>query len=188
MITLSFCFLPIRLYTRYLTFHRLFWDDLLTLLAWLLSLALGIVATLFRTQLYFVTYLARGQIPRDSLPAGVGSQVRSAIRSALTSFILLYTCLWCIKFGFLIFFWRLGVESIRQVRWYWWGVCAVTAACFVACFPALPYGCAFGEEEARGGMFCSGRDKWLFEMSTRVNCGLDVGTDVLSEYMNFSGE
>jgi hypothetical protein len=95
---------------------------------------------------------------------------------------LLYTCLWCIKLGFLIFFWRLGVDSIRQVRWYWWGVLVVTSLSYAACFPSLPYTCGFGAETTEEGMFCSERDKYLFELSQRVNCGLDVGTDVLSKF------
>jgi hypothetical protein len=182
LITISLCFLPVRLYTRWLAFHRFFWDDLLTIIAWLLTLILGILATVFRHQIYLATYLARNQIPPSNIPPNVGDKVRSAIRGTLISFVLLYTSLWCIKFGFLIFFWRLGVRGFRGLRWHWWSVFVVSALAYVACFPALPYHCGFGTQAASEGRFCGDRDRILFEISTKVNCGLDVGTDALSEY------
>ena len=57
-----------------------------------------------------------------------------------------------------------------------------TALAYVLCFPALPYHCAFGNEPAREGRFCGDRDRRLFEISTKVNCGLDVATDVMSKF------
>jgi hypothetical protein len=73
------------------------------------------------------------------------------------------------------------MENIRNLRWYWWSIVVVTGLGYVACFPVLPYNCGFGAARATQGQFCSERERWLFEMSTKVNCGLDVGTDVLSE-------
>jgi hypothetical protein len=182
LIGLSFCFLPFRLCTRWIAFRRFFWDDFLTVLAWLVTLGMGIMITLLRQELSISTRLSHGLIPPSDIPPDAPYQLRKAIQAALVSFLLLYTSLWCIKIGFLLFFYRLGVRSIQNLRLYWWSVFTLTVLCYIGCFPKLPYSCGFGDYKPQRGRPCSEQDQMLFELTTKINCGLDVGTDLLSKF------
>jgi hypothetical protein len=55
--------------------------------------------------------------------------------------------------------------------------------CYIACFPTLPYSCGFGSSKPPPGRPCRRQDQLLYELSTKVNCGLNVGTDMLSEFL-----
>jgi hypothetical protein len=97
---------------------------------------------------------------------------------------LFYACLWSIKLSFLLFFYRLGVSSIPKLHWHWWGVTVVTILCFLGCFAALPYYCSFGGKKALLTSYCSVEHNMSF-LSMKVNCVLDVFTDLLSKSFFF---
>jgi hypothetical protein len=56
----SFLLLLGRLYTRWTTFRRFFWDDFVVLLAWSLSLAITASTTALNERTYTVMYIIAG--------------------------------------------------------------------------------------------------------------------------------
>lgn len=130
--------------------------------------------------MYFIMYLSLGLIPTSAIPPNIMDLVKRMARGSVVSYMIMYTCLWCIKLGFLLFFYRLGVKTIRNLRWHWWSVLAFTVLCYFGCFPSLPYYCSFGDDEAMQSDYCFAEQNLSF-ISMKVNCALDVLTDVLSE-------
>jgi hypothetical protein len=56
--------------------------------------------------------------------------------------ILFYSSLWCIKFSFLVFFYRLS-SKIKAFRIWWFVVCFCTAAVYIASVGDIEYKCSF---------------------------------------------
>lgn len=157
---------------------RFFSDDCLVIVAWLLSFGISIIYTVLVDQAFEVVSFGAGLLypaPRD-FPV----RTQQFYRSWTSSFMVFYTSLWCIKLSFLLFFHRLIPDSLRSLRWHWWGVLAVTVPSYAICFATLPYPCTFSSFEKMASPYCTQEQGRSF-ISAKVNCALDVFTDVLSE-------
>jgi hypothetical protein len=60
--------------------------------------------------------------------------------------ILFFTGLWCIKFGFMVFFYRLRSKVRTHQVWYW-VVLFFTASVYIVCMGIIEYKCSFGGAE-----------------------------------------
>jgi hypothetical protein len=110
--------------------------------------------------------------------------VRKFMYGANISYMLMYTSLWSVKLSFLLFFYRLGPQLIRGIKWHWWGVTVFTLAAYAMTFTTYPYMCSFGTYEQIMTPYCISEQSMSF-VNLKVNVGLDVGTDVLSK-LHFS--
>jgi hypothetical protein len=109
--------------------------------------------------------------------------VRKYMYGANISYMLMYTSLWSVKLSFLLFFYRLGPQLIRGIKWHWWGVTAFTLAAYAATFATYPYMCSFGTYEQVMTPYCTAEQSLSF-VNLKVNVGLDVVTDVLSRFFS----
>lgn len=117
--------------------------------------------------------------PTDFKPSYL-SYFRRYSYGANISFMLMYTSLWSVKLSFLLFFYRLGPRLITGIKWHWWSVAVVTMVAYPVTFTTYPYYCSFGTLEQVLSRYCVAEQNMSF-LSIKVNTGLDVGTDVLSE-------
>ncbi|KAF2646944.1 hypothetical protein P280DRAFT_513085 [Massarina eburnea CBS 473.64] len=178
LIVTSFIFLPIRFWTRWRAFQRFYWDDALTVLAWLLAVGLGGIACWMKEGTYIVME-ALQQAGDVSKVEGIDYwMVRRLALGSVLSFLVFYPLLWSIKLSFLLFFYRLGVKSIPKLNWHWWIVTGITIFAFIACYPPLPYHCTLGGMDAYRSDYCNDQQNLSF-LSMKVNCGMDVASDVL---------
>lgn len=114
MVGVSLPFVLLRLYTRWKSFQRLFWDDVFVALAWLLLMIIPVLGIMFQDDMRRVRSVLSGEIwlPSAQFP----SSFERSLRVSVAMVILFYTSLWSIKIGFLIFFRRLGTHKIRSLK------------------------------------------------------------------------
>ncbi|KAF2877283.1 hypothetical protein BDV95DRAFT_589883 [Massariosphaeria phaeospora] len=110
-----------RLYIHWSRFSRLYWDDLLVVIAWALSIPLTMIAVL-------------GQSPESTLHGQLFFS-----RPVAQAFF--YTSLWSIKFAFLVFFRRLGFCIFYRLRIYWKCTLVFTLLTYVILWAINPYKC-----------------------------------------------
>lgn len=177
--TLSLLFLPARLYARWTSFHRFYWDDFFVLFAWILSLSITASCTAYNNATYEVMYLGSDQL-FSGFPSNVEIIAMQFSRLFAIVPMIFYTGLWAVKFAFLLFFRRLGTQAVSSLRWLWWVVTGVTGVCYFACFASLPYKCSLVSYEVLMSPGCSAKQGLAFT-SMKVNCVLDVFTDCLSK-------
>lgn len=121
---------------RWKVFRRLFVDDALVLVAWLMLLANAVILERAKDNLFMVLSVgAARQRPPDFL-----DHVDVLRQTQLASGLLFLFSLWCIKFSFLAFFYRLG-ENIKRQKMLWWCVLALNAACLVVVVGIRHYRC-----------------------------------------------
>lgn len=173
----SFLLVPARLYARWSTLRRFFWDDYLVIFAWTISLAITIAVTIFSRITYEVMYIAAGKL--EEIPPNTRTITLQFTRLFNSVPMLLYVGLWNVKLAFLLFFRRLGVRGIRPLNCWWWAVFWICLIAFLVCFTTLPYRCCFTTYEVISSDEC-GTQGWSF-ISMKVNCALDVFTDCLSK-------
>lgn len=136
-VALSLLFFALRIYVRIKSFHRLFWDDFLVLLAWLMILANSIVWQYAKTGLYLLLNVQSGRQPP---PPDFAGKVEEYLHASIAILILFYSSLWCVKLSFLIFFLRLG----RNVRWQnviWWSVFVIVVASYFSVIGTIKWHC-----------------------------------------------
>ncbi|PYH44303.1 uncharacterized protein BP01DRAFT_401389 [Aspergillus saccharolyticus JOP 1030-1] len=167
--------LTARVIVRLKTFRRLFVDDFLVLLAWVLSVITGIVWRVESPTLYELYALGAGTAAfmPDVIP-----RLNTVMRYEAPFMFLFYTTLWCVKFSFLVFFYKLG-SKIHNHRVWWWVVSATTLAVWVVSVGDIDYQCSLGGVE------------FIFEQCNKpyhirwqngtfwANCAGDVVTDLL---------
>jgi hypothetical protein len=124
-------------------------------------------------------HVLAGMLPPDDLPR-LFNAYTAYLHGSLGVLLMFYVGLWAIKIGFLVFFKRLG-DRVRFYRIYWWAITVVTVVAGVACIGDIQYGClAVPVQETL--VKCAGPAAIRFQDTTlKVNCALDVLTDVLSE-------
>ena len=129
------------MYARLATFRRLFIDDVLALLAWLMLLSMTILAQSAEGGLYLQFAISEGKaLPTpDNL-----SKLSRFLHIFVAIDVLLVTCVWTVKASFLAFFWRLG-QRVRGQKLLWWSVTSVTLATYVAAIGIIPYRCDLGK-------------------------------------------
>lgn len=87
--------------------------------------------------------LSAGKTP---LTPGVVPRLNALMRFEAPFIILFYTTLWCVKFSFLTFFYKLGSKIQTHRRW-WWVVSVITLAVWVISVGDIDYQCSLGGVE-----------------------------------------
>ena len=107
-------------------FKRLYIDDVLVILAWLVLLANTAVFQSQAADFWHFWDISTGAalLELSSFDRYYGAFARSS----LTNILLSGLGIWCIKFAFLAFFRRLG-QNVRHQRVLWWVAFGVTVAC-----------------------------------------------------------
>ncbi|PSN71564.1 hypothetical protein BS50DRAFT_570891 [Corynespora cassiicola Philippines] len=171
---LSLLFLPARLYARWKSFRRFFWDDFFVVFAGVISLAITAACTALNSVTYEVMDIGSG---KKKFPPNVKIITMQFTRLFVVVPMLLYTGLWCVKLAFLLFFRRLGVRSVTSLCRLWWVVFVVTVVCYFVCYATLPYRCSLISFQVVISEECM--TQGLSFTSMKVNCALDVLTDCL---------
>jgi hypothetical protein len=94
--------------------------------------------------------------------------------------IMFYAGLWSIKLSFLVFFHRLG-DQFRTYQIFWWCVLAFTIASGAVCIGDIQYHCLSDSFDKIAAHCHTDYAISYQEITIKVNCALDVLTDVLSE-------
>lgn len=155
--------LVLRVTIRLRRFRKLFWDDFSVGLAFVLSLATAIEPTFTAVHYDF------GDDP------GIKQGKVVVILS-----IMYNTCLWAVKIAFLLFFKRLGVDTIRNLRVYWWLVLVTTVLSYGALYTMSQERCIWTHGLAKPDCSLELKARRLGYTAVKVACALDVGTDLLS--------
>ena len=134
---ISLCFLIFRIFVRLKAFRKVYLDDFLVSLAWLMMLASSIICQTQQTHMYTQFELADGRV--EATP-----EARTGERTFLNAefaieFLFLLT-LWSIKFSFLVFFRRLDSKVKSQNVW-WWCVMGFTGVTLVTVIGTCDYQC-----------------------------------------------
>jgi hypothetical protein len=161
-------------------FRKLLIDDFFAGGAWVLLLSTAILWTVLMNDLYEMKYVLSGK----KLPGlGFMRSIEQYLHGSMAILIMFYLGLWTVKINFLVFFYRLGAQ-ITYYRVYWWVVTVFTLAAGAVCIGTIQYQClAVSVEESMAK--CSGASAIRFQdITLKVNCGLDVFTDALSESLS----
>ena len=135
-VAVSFCFLAFRGYVRLRVFHRLFLDDILVLLAWLIFLANVILNQIMLPTLYLMTELY-------DLPEDFPSKFDFFLHAYMATTFAFWCCLWSVKASFLVFFRKLGHNVARQ-NILWWCALSITVIGFIINLAIWYYKCSVG--------------------------------------------
>ena len=145
-VAVSFCFLAFRGYVRLKVFHRLFLDDILVLLAWLMFLVNIILYQILLPTVYLIIKVYRA-VPTEGLaaiPEDFPAKLDFFDRAYMVSNFAFWCCLWSIKASFLVFFRKLGYHVARQ-NVLWWCALSITVIGFVINFAIWDYKCSVGK-------------------------------------------
>lgn len=136
---MSFLFVLFRLYVQIASFRRFFIDDLLIVLAWAIILTAAIIWQVEGRVLYKLYAISAGL--EEFTPAFL-PRYNTFMRFLAPLEILFYSGLWCIKFSFLAFFYRLSCK-IKSLRTWWYMVMVITAGVYIASVADIEYKCSF---------------------------------------------
>ena len=137
-LVITFAAILFRIYARIRGFKRLWWDNALVILAWLLLLGNAVLWQLAKTGLYAVQAVSSG---RELPGAGFVSQAEQYLRLSAGYFVLFYTSLWSVKVSFLIFFRRLG-KNVNHQNAIWWSVSGIVIAGYVVAIGTIRWNCS----------------------------------------------
>lgn len=126
-------------------------EDILVLVAWILSLSNTCLWTVVHGQLYFAIKLSKGQIQLTQLPENIAWVMTRYLRSQLAGYYLSYFSLWCIKLSFIFFFQKLG-NKYRLQRILWWSVLVLVILSLGGCLGMLDYACELTSFEHMTGI------------------------------------
>ncbi|KAL8915920.1 MAG: hypothetical protein Q9172_006563 [Xanthocarpia lactea] len=130
-------FVVFRVFVRIKAFRRLWVDDALVLLAWLLLLA---IAVIWQTQVEAL-YTQFKLTSQTILPTPeILDKQRIYFRFLAASIVAFYTCLFAVKLSFLIFFRRLGAKVKGQRTW-WWIVLFFNIAAWITLIGSMGWPC-----------------------------------------------
>ncbi|KAJ5329399.1 hypothetical protein N7452_009789 [Penicillium brevicompactum] len=137
---ISFFSVLFRVYVQLASFHRLLIDDFLVISAWIIILSAAIIWQVKGKILYELYAISAGEKPfsLDFLP-----RYNVFMRYNAPFQILFYTGLWCIKFSFMAFFYRL-CSKVKAFRIWWFVVFFCTASVYIACIGDIEYKCSLG--------------------------------------------
>jgi hypothetical protein len=169
--------LILRLYIRLKCFRRLLVDDYLAGFAWLLLLMSVCIWSMTIDSMYELYYVSAGM----ALPsANFTHNSHRFLVGANVAWVMFYIGLWSIKLSFLVFFYRLG-NQIRTYQILWWVIFGFTIASGLACIGTIQYHCLSDAFE-KIIMHCHTDAAVRYqEITTAVNCALDIVTDVMSK-------
>ncbi|KAJ4374837.1 hypothetical protein N0V83_001915 [Neocucurbitaria cava] len=128
-------------------------------------------------KVYYMKYVLSGMMLPTDLPR-LFEAIKVYLHGSLAVLLMFYIGLWTIKINFLIFFKQLGYQ-ITYYRVYWWGITIFTVIAGAACIGDIQYDClAVTVQESMAK--CAGPAAIKYQdITLKVNCALDVLTDVL---------
>lgn len=133
----SALFVAFRIFVRIRVFRRLWVDDGLVILAWLLLL---ISAVLWQTQVDAL-YTQFQLVSQSVLPTPeIYRKQKVYFRSLAAMIVAFYTCLFAVKLSFLFFFRRLGARVQGQRTW-WWIVLVFNTAAWITLIGSMGWRC-----------------------------------------------
>lgn len=135
----SCLFVIFRLVVRVRSFKKLQVDDYLVVAAWCMFLASSIVWQIKAYILYWLYDVVHGRLQHLT---GFLREYPTFMPHIVTWNVLFYSCLWTIKFSFLVFFRRLQSRVERKQRIWWWVVFTITVITWVACIADIDYNCS----------------------------------------------
>lgn len=127
-----------RIYVRVKTFRKLYYDDLLVVIAWLMFLSSAIIWQLNKNDLYRSLAVSTGHSYPP--PIDYPQKTEKYLRASLVVLLFFYSSLWSIKISFLIFFRRLG-QKVKGQRHLWWFALAITLFSYFVCIGTTDYKC-----------------------------------------------
>ncbi|MCJ1392809.1 hypothetical protein MMC18_005680 [Xylographa bjoerkii] len=140
-ISVTLCFLALRAYVRLGVFRRIFFDDALVLLAWLIFLANAILYQVMMSTEYFLLGLSEQEVASD--PADIVGKLSTFLRAEIAIQFVFICTLWAVKFSLLAFFQKLG-HNVRRQRLIWWCVLVFTSVALVLSLAFWDYACLAG--------------------------------------------
>lgn len=177
LFTLCLFAFSVRVYIRYVCFHRILFEDYIMLLALGCHLALAILGQIFLGDLYYLTAVEHG----GSIDADFFTDALQALKAFGVMSIVSIAGIWLIKLNFLLFFYRLG-HQVRTYRIFWWIVFVFSIGCGAGCFGLLQYPCMFGGIQTvfvKCATVSATRDTYIHVIMTAV---LDIFSDIASKY------
>ncbi|KAF7715903.1 Uncharacterized protein PECH_005760 [Penicillium ucsense] len=171
----AFAFVVFRLYAQLVAFRRLFIDDVLVVLAWIILLTATSVWQVNGRYLYKFDRVISGL---DPVTPSFLSNWHRFMRSLAPLQILFYTALWCVKFSFLAFFYRLSCK-VKWLRIWWVMVVVFTFGVYITSIADIEYKCSFESLEYILE-HCPQLNHVHYENRTFwANCAGDVATDMM---------
>jgi len=146
-VSAALLFFTFRIFTRAKVFKRLFWDDALVFMAWLLLLAIAILGIFLKGPMHLVAAIGRGEL---MAPPDLTQQLKFYPHGQVVFYWLYFTGLWAIKLSFMVFFRRLG-SRVRGQKAVWWTVLALTIASFLTVVAVIDYKCLLGSTDIQLG-------------------------------------
>ena len=133
-----------RIYARAVSFRRLYADDVLVLVAWIMFLSSTVIWQIFKEDLYENLNVSSGALYPP--PKTFASDTEDYLKASVAVIVFFYSSLWFVKFSFLVFFRRLG-HRVRGQNILWWVVAGITVASWLASLGTLEYSCLTGSFE-----------------------------------------
>lgn len=129
-----------RVYVRIKSFHKIYADDFLVLLAWLIFLANTIIWHTQQKYLYTQLDSTAGNV---AFTPEASVAIITVLRKLPATRIMFPTCLWILKLSCLIFFRRLD-QKVRGHKIWWWCVLIFTIVTWATCIGDIRYQCLLG--------------------------------------------
>lgn len=169
----------IRLAARLKLFNRLYIDDALVVIAWLVNLSVAIIWQNVAHKMYTFLDVISG-VAKTAPPPTLVEDTEHYLKVSVVIIVFFYTTLWTIKAAFLIFFRRLS-ENVAGQRILWLVVAIITGSVFLVCIGDIEFNCLVSNLDWIG-QHCGGSYAIKFQQVTlKVNCALDVATDYMSK-------
>ncbi|KAI9787411.1 MAG: hypothetical protein M1835_002766 [Candelina submexicana] len=173
---ISFLCLLIRLYARWRSFKRFWFDDALVAFAWLLALLTAIDWQMIAGYMYQTISITSGQLWPP--PATFVNDIERYFKGSLVIWVFFLTSLWAVKFAFLLFFRRLG-KNVTGQKVLWWLVFAFTLATYLVSVGTLPYSCLTGRISEAAQNCTSNAKIRLQRAILKLACAVDILTDYM---------
>lgn len=160
----------LRLVVRIRVYRKLFDDDALVCLAWLILFTCTVLWHVKQTlSLIYESYLIGSRVAFPS--ASYLSHFNNWLHMLFAETLLHLFGLWSIKYSFLAFFWRL-VRNVKGQKWAWWTVFILTTAGLAISIGVNYFPCIFATAEKELSMrplHCAGRSCFLTQSSLLYN-------------------
>jgi hypothetical protein len=128
-------------------------DDLFTVFAYVMLIALAALYTRGHKDLFYIMRVAAGQLPPPTTTEGLQSLVAQSeffMKQSFASMICFWTCLWMVKASFLSFFYPLS-EGLIWERRLWYAVVAFVSLSYIAIIIDFPLTCGNVENNFKFG-------------------------------------
>ncbi|OQD63722.1 hypothetical protein PENPOL_c009G07296 [Penicillium polonicum] len=173
---MSFIFVAIRVYAQLISFRRLFLDDFLVVLAWVIILTAAVIWQILGKILYDLYAISAGtkQFTLEFLP-----RYNTFMRFNAPFEILFYSALWSVKFSFMALFYRISAK-VKSLRIWWFVVLFCTASVYIASVADIEWKCSFGGQDYISAAECPQPNHVHYENRMFwANCAGDVITDLM---------